>query len=107
MDVSKLYSTTDLTRKGITACGETFDVFVRRLPVVDLRKFQFETHSADPEVVATAGFNALVKSIRQEDGKPFATFEQYRKMDGEAIGALMRVFSEVNTAKRDADLGND
>lgn len=106
MDISKLYSSTDLTPKEITACGETFTVYVRRLPAVDLRKFQVETQSRDIEVVSTAGFNALVKAIRQEDGKPLATFEQYRKMDGEAIAALMKAFTEVNTAKRDEDLGN-
>ena len=106
MDVSKLYSTNDQTRKEVTACGETFEVFVRRLPAVELRKFHFETRSDDPEVVSTAGFNALTKSIRLEDGKPFATFEQYRKMDSEAIRELMKVFTEVNAAKRDDDLGN-
>lgn len=104
-DISKLYSTKELHQKPITACGMTFDVFVKRLPAVDLRKFQSETMSEDREERATAGFNALVKSIRTEDDKPFATFEQYRKMDAEAIAALMKVFTEVN-GKRDDDPGN-
>lgn len=84
----------------------TFTVYVRRLPAVDLRKFQSETRSDDREEVATAGFNALVKSIRTEDGKPFATREQYVKMDAEAVSALLAVFTAVNVAKRDDDLGN-
>lgn len=105
-DFSKLLSTTDLHMKDIEACGMNFQVYVRRLPAVDLRKFHAETRSDDREEASTAGFNALVKSIRMEDGKPFATFEQYKKMDAEAISALLKAFTEVNTAKRDDDLGN-
>lgn len=104
-DITKLYSTKELHKKTVTACGMTFDVFVKRLPAVDLRKFQSETLSEDREERATAGFNALVKAIRTEDDKPLATFEQYKKMDGEAIGALMKAFTEVN-GKRDDDPGN-
>lgn len=105
-DFSKLMSSNELHPKEVTACGMTFTVHVRRLPAVDLRKFQSETRSDDREEVATAGFNALVKSIRDEDGKPFCTREQYMKMDAEAISALLKVFTEVNVAKRDEDLGN-
>ena len=47
-----------------------------------------------------------MKSIRTEDGKPFATREQYVKMDAEAVSALLAVFTAVNVAKRDDDLGN-
>ena len=104
-DVTQLYSTKELTQKTVTACGHTFDVFVKRLPAVDLRKFQSETLSEDREERATAGFNALVKAIRTEDDKPFATRDQYVRMDGEAIGALLKVFTEVN-GKRDDDPGN-
>lgn len=105
-DFSKLMSSNELHPKEITTCGMTFTVYIRRLPAVDLRKFQSETRSDDREEVATAGFNALVKSIRDEDGRPFATREQYMKMDAEAISALLKVFTEVNVAKRDEDLGN-
>lgn len=105
-DISKLLATNDLTRREVTACRMTFPVYVRRLPAVDLRKFHAESRSEDRDEVATAGFNALVKSIRNEDGSPFASFEQYRKMDAEAVAALMKVFSEVNASKRE-DLGND
>jgi hypothetical protein len=106
MDVTKLFSTSALHPKSITACGETFTVHVRRLPAVDLRKFHAETMSPDREEVATAGFHALVKSIRNEDGTAFATFEQYKKMDGEAISELLKAFTQVNGKERDPDLGN-
>lgn len=105
-DISKLYSSNELHRREVTACGCTFDVYVRRLPAIDLRKFQAEVQAEDREERATAGFNALVKAIRKEDGSAFATFEQYKKMDGEAITALMNAFTEVNKAKRDEDVGN-
>ena len=105
-DLKTLFSTNELHRKEITACGQTFPVFVRRLPAVDLRRFGSEMSSDDKDERATAGFRALVKGIRQEDGTPFATFEQYAKFDGEAITALMKVFTEVNVARRDDDLGN-
>ncbi len=103
-DLSKLYSTNELHPKEITACGMTFTVYVRRIPAVDLRMFVAETQSEDRQERATAGFRALVKSIRKEGGEAFATFEQYSKMDAEAIKALMAAFEEVN--KQRDDLGN-
>ncbi len=105
-DISKLMSSNELHPKEITACGVTFTVHIRRLPAVDLRKFQAETRSEDREEAASAGFSAMVKSIRDEDGRPFATREQYTKMDAEALSALLTAFTEVNVAKRDDDLGN-
>lgn len=103
-DLSKLYSTNELHPKEVTACGQTFTVYVRRIPAVDLRRFVAETQSEDRDERAAAGFQALVKSIRREDGNAFATLEQYKKMDAEAIKALMAVFEEVNR-QRD-ELGN-
>jgi hypothetical protein len=106
MDVSKLFSTTSLHAKEVSACGETFTVHVKRLPAVDLLRFQHEVVSPDRDERITAGFKVLVKSIRNEDGSAFATFDQYKKMDREAIGELMRVFTEVNGKEIPADLGN-
>lgn len=105
-DRSKLFSTKALNERAVTACGETFPVFVRRLPAMDLRKFYAETLSPDIEVCSRAGFEALSKAIRNEDGSAFATLDEYKKMDGGAIKALMAVFTEVNAASQDADLGN-
>lgn len=104
-DITKLYSTNELTRKTIKACGMEFDVFVRRLPAVDLRRFHFENQAEDMDARATAGFRTLVKSIRDESGKPFATFEQYQKMEASAIAKLLGAFLDVNTPKDDDDLG--
>ena len=105
-DISKLMSSKELHPKEITACGMTFTVYVRRLPAVDLRKFQAETRSDDRDEAALAGFSAMVKAIRNEDGSAFATRDQYATMDAEAVSALLKVFTEVNVAKRDEDLGN-
>ncbi len=105
-DISQLYSTHELHRKTIKACGAEFPIFVRRLPAVDLRRFYTEMTSEDKEERATAGFKAMVKAIRQEDGTPFATYDQYVKFDGEAISALMAAFTEINSAKKDDELGN-
>ena len=105
-ELSKLFSTKSSTLKTVEACGMTFDVFVRRLPAVDLRKFFFEQQHDDMQVRSEAGFEALAKSIRKEDGAAFATKDDYRKMDSEAIAALLRAFTEVNTQKVE-ELGND
>lgn len=101
-DLSKLYSTNELHPKEVKACGQTFTVYVRRIPALDLRRFVAETQSEDREERAAAGFNALVKSIRREDGNAFATLEQYKKMDAEAIKALMQAFEDVNRQREDA-----
>ena len=105
-DLKSLFSTKQATRKTIEACGMTFDVYVRRLPAVELRKFFFEQQHDDMAVRAEAGFEALTKAIRNEDGSAFATKDDYRKMDSEALSALLKVFTEVNTQKS-GDLGND
>ena len=105
-DLKSLFSTKQSTRKTIEACGQTFDVYVRRLPAVELRKFFFEQQHDDMQVRSEAGFEALTKAIRNEDGGAFATKDDYRKMDGEALSALLKVFTEVNTQKS-GDLGND
>lgn len=104
-DLKSLFSTKQSTRKTIDACGQTFDVYVRRLPAVDLRKFFYEQQHDDMQMRAEAGFEALTKSIRNEDGGAFATRDDYRKMDSEALAALLKVFTEVNTQKAE-DLGN-
>lgn len=105
-DVSTLYSSKELHRREIKACGATFEVFVRRLPAVDLRKFLAETRSENREEVASAGFAAMAKAIRNEDGTAFARIDDYQKMDAEAVSALMAAFTDVNSAKVDDDLGN-
>ncbi len=106
-EISKLYSTKELTRKEIHACGMDFDVYVKRLPALALRQFQIESNSEDEGKRARAGFDALTKSIRTEDDKPFAKPSDYEKMDAEALSALLRAFTDVNAARPDEDLGND
>lgn len=105
-DRAKLFSSTQTTEKTITACGQSFPVHVRRLPAVDLRKFYAEMLSPDLEVRAAAGFEALAKAIRNEDGSQFASIEDLRKMLPEVISALTAAFTEINTQKPDTDLGN-
>ena len=98
-DVSKLFSTSELHRRDITACGMTFPVYFRRLPNGDVRRFHSEVTSEDMEVRSRAGYAALVKSARQEDGTAFATHADYVKMDGEAVAALMGAFTEIHASK--------
>ncbi|HSD16781.1 MAG TPA: hypothetical protein VLC71_05895 [Thermomonas sp.] len=105
-DKAKLFSTKAQQERTITACGVTFPVYVRRLPAVDLRTFYAQVNHDDIRVRAEAGFEAMAKAIRNEDGSQFATVDEYRKMDSEAISALMGAFSEVNAAKKDDDQGN-
>lgn len=105
-DRAKLFSTRESTEVTITACGETFPVYVRRLPAIDLRRYHAELNSPDVDTRANAGFEALHKSIRNEDGSAFASIDEYRRMDGEAIREITKAFSEVNTRRRDDDLGN-
>lgn len=105
-DRSKLFSTASLTEKQVKACGMEFQVHVRRLPAVDLRRYHAELLSPDIEVRTRAGFDALQKSIRNADGSAFATTAEYATMDAEAIKALIDVFTEVNAQRRDDDLGN-
>lgn len=105
-DRAKLFSTNALHPREVTACGETFTVYVRRLPAVDLRKFNAEVMSPEITTRARAGFDALAKSIRKEDGSAFATRDEYEALQADALGALMEAFSEVNARESGADLGN-
>lgn len=105
-DRAKLFSTKSTQERSITACGETFTIHVRRLPALDLRRFYAQVSSDSIDTRAEAGFEALSKAIRNEDNSQFATVEEYRRMDTEALTAILAVFTEVNTAKRDDDLGN-
>ena len=104
-NLTQLFSTKASERRTIEACGMTFDVWVRRLPAVDVRKYVYEQSADDMGVRVEAGFDALVKSIRKEDGTAFATREDYKKMDSEAVGALIKVFTEVNS-KKPEEVGN-
>ena len=104
-DKAKLFSTKQAEPQEINACGQSFTVHVRRLPAVDLRTFHAEMLSDDISVRARAGFVALQKAIRNADETPFATLDEYHKMDAEAVTALMEAFTRVNAQKRD-DLGN-
>ena len=105
-DRSKLFSTKALNEREVTACGQTFVVHVRRLPAVDLRKFYAEVLSPEIDVRSRAGFEALSKAIRNDDGSPFATLAEYQNLDSDALKALMAVFTEVNEQKADPELGN-
>lgn len=105
-DRSKLFSTKTTQERSVTACGETFTVHVRRLPAVDLRRFYAQVSADQIDTRAEAGFEALSKSIRNENGDAFATVEEYRRMDTEALTALMAVFTEINATRKDEDLGN-
>lgn len=105
-DRAKLFSTKSTHEQTITACGETFPVYVRRLPALDLRTFYAQVNHEDIRIRAEAGFEAMAKAIRNSDGTQFATVEEYRRMDSEAITALMTAFSEVNASKKDDDQGN-
>ena len=106
-DRAKLFSTKTTQERSITACGETFTVHVRRLPAVDLRRFYAQVSSDNIDTRAEAGFEALSKAIRNEDGSQFATVEEYRRLDSEALTALMAAFTEINATRKDDDLGND
>lgn len=103
---SDYYSTNDLHRKEITVRGITDEVFVRRLPAMDMRRYVAELMSDDINVRSTAGLTALVKAIRDEDGKAADTIEGFKKLDVELLKELIRVFEEVNSAKLD-ELGKD
>ena len=105
-DKAKLFSSNATTEREINACGETFTVHVRRLPAIDLRKYYAEIMSADIDVRAAAGFEALSKAIRDAEGKPFATVAELRGMYPDAIKALTEAFTAVNSQQPDAELGN-
>lgn len=103
------YSDESLTPKRVKVGDHEGIVYVRKLPVIDLRRFQMETGHADQKVRETAGLMALVKGIRREDGGPHMTFEQAKKLKGVAVAELMRVFVEVNVEDGESaeEAGND
>ena len=105
-DRSALFSTKAMTEKQVSACGQEFTVHVRRLPAVDLRRYHAELLSPEIDVRTRAGFDALNKAIRNADGTPFATAQEFAQMDAEAVTALTEAFTEVNARRRDDDLGN-
>lgn len=107
MDFKKHYAKSTVYPKEITVRGETDTVHVRRLPNIELRKYQSELMSDSVDVRAQAGYSALVKAIRNEDGSPATTYEELKKYEVGLIKELIRVFQEVNTSEEDAELGND
>lgn len=105
-DRSKLFSSKATTERTIKIEGEEYAVHVRRLPALDLRKFHAEVLSDSIDTRAEAGFEAIAKACRNEDGSEFASVGELRRFKPEAVKALMEVFTEVNTSKSDDDLGN-
>jgi len=101
----ELFSTNEVHPREIKIKGETGTVYVRKLPALDLRRFYEETRSDDMDVRLNAGFRALSKAIRKEDGSPRMTFEEAQRLSLEATKELTRVFMDVN--KADDDPGND
>ena len=100
-----LYSSDELFPRDIKVGDVEGKVYVKKLPAVELRRFQMETENPDPKVRETAGFRALSLAIRKEDGSAHMTIEQAKKLKGEAVAELMRVFVDVN--RKPDDLGND
>lgn len=98
-----LYSSDELFAREIKVGDVEGKVYVKKLPAVELRRFQIETD--DPAQRLTAGFRALALAIRKEDGSAHMTIEQAKKLKGEAVAELMRVFVDVN--RKPDDLGND
>lgn len=106
IDFKKYRSTGKVTRKEITVRGVQDEVWVKRLPALDLRHYYAEVASTEIEVRAQAGFAALAKAICNEDGKPATTYAELKELDADLLRELVRVFQEVNTGEADADLGN-
>ena len=79
---------------------------MRRLPAVDLRRYVAESTSGDIDVRAHAGFAQLAKAIRNEDGTAAGSVDDYKKLDGDVVKELIRVFTEVNASNM-GDVGND
>lgn len=107
MDFKKHFAKSTVFPKEVTVRGETDTVHVRRLPNIELRKYQSELMSESVDVRAQAGYAALVKAIRNEDGSPATNYEDLKKYEAGLIKELMRVFLEVNTNEEDPELGND
>ena len=93
-------------RKEVTVRGVTDEVWVKRLPALDLRHYHAELLSADIDVRAQAGFTALATAICDADGKPATTVAELKLLDASLVKELVRVFQEVNTTEQDPELGN-
>lgn len=106
IDMSKYRVKSDVHRKDVTVRGIKDEVWVRRLPAADLRRYVAEQHDPDIEVRTQAGFSTLQKAICNEDGSSAGTIEDFRLMDTDLLKELIRVFQEVNAAHKDGDLGN-
>lgn len=106
MDTSKFITSKELHERIFSACGQTETVFFRRLPALELRKYYAGLTSQDQDDRAQAGFEALAKSLRTQDGKPDVTAAQLGAMDSEAIKALTDLFTEIHAQRTDDELGN-
>lgn len=97
------YADGTLTPKRIKVGKVEGLVYVKTLPVVELRRFQFETQHPDQKVREAAGLGALVRAIRKEDGSAHMTMDQAKKLKARAVEEMLRVFVEVNADKLDAE----
>lgn len=98
--------TNKLHVKKINVRGMEDEVHVLRLPAVDNRRYVAEMMSDDIDVRATAGFDALVKAIRNEDGTAATTVEEMKLIDVDLLKELIRIYQEVNASGATGDLGN-
>ena len=92
-----------LHHKEVTIGDQTESVWVRKMPMADIKQFVEEHASPDIQVRLTAGLRTLCKSLRNEDDSPIMTFEQAKLLPADAIKELVRVFSEVNTVDEKND----
>lgn len=106
MDPSKFITSKALHERTFTACGITETVYFRRLPAAELRQYYAALTSGDKDERARAGFEALAKSLRTQDGRPDVTAEQLGAMDFEAIKVLTDLFTEIHAKQEDPELGN-
>lgn len=106
LDFKKYKATGKVVRKEITVRGITDEVWVKRLPALELRQYHAEITSDDVSVRAQAGFSALAKAICNEDGKPATTYDELKSYDSDLLKELIRVFQEVNAGEADPELGN-
>src|SRR5690606_13830545 len=103
----KNYRTTGkVYRKEVTVDNVKDEVWVKRLPALDLRHYHAEILSSDIEVRAQAGFTALAAAICNEDGTPATTYAELKLLDSRLVKELVRVFQEVNASEADPELGN-
>lgn len=106
IDFKKYKATPKVQRKDITVRGEKDEVWVKRLPALDLRHYHAEMQDADIAVRAQAGFTALAKAICDGEGNPATTYDELKTLDADLLKELVRVFQEVNTGEADTELGN-